>query len=645
MADRPPKLWAILIGIDEYPSTKFDKLSGCLRDVSNTESILRENFNDSLEILKVTSDGLNDGLPTYDNILEKFNTVTNSVRPGDFVYFHYSGHGGRQLRSHDTLHPPSTTPGNKYIECLVLHGDRHLRDYELGRLFDKLADAKANLFAVLDCCHSGSGDRGGGRSIRQIDHVLPAYPHPGQSDEEMGRLNATDKRAGSRISTYWTKTRDYTILTACQPNQYASECRDEQMGALTLTLLTSLEALRQSGYPLTYKTLFCDIRARIGLKATNQHPKLFGIEDREVFSHGNRPSTRQAVVNQTRSKRVYIDQGEIHGVKVGESWNIYPRGELQPTVPITEVTIDQVMTIQSSARLPDNVVGVDRGCPASIATPMYGESLQVAVEDSALRQLLAKEPPIGVEFREPGYRGAVYVIRATTTGEHQVVDASGTPLSRSPMYNPGQTPVSEMHAFLRSLAHYWRVLNLRSTSRDLCKAFSFAEENGKTSVLDGDSITLKLANVQKIDPEALKDLKENEINNRYSLYFTVLNLRTNGTVVILFPSEAEGHESDPLGLGETRRIPLDMGIPEESNASEITDIFKVIVTNQPASFSNLATQNAIRGGSLPAGEFNKNFRDKLGARGNRGYRDGTPRIDVKWQTAHLSVTVARESME
>ncbi|RYP18240.1 hypothetical protein DL765_004039 [Monosporascus sp. GIB2] len=646
--DQPQKVWAILIGIDKYPPGIKD-LEGCVNDINNAESVLRNNIGTPLEVLKITTDNLKESPPTYENILEKFDYVTKGVSKDDFVYFHYSGHGGRQSTSHDTQDQPSTGNPSGFIECLVLHGHRHLEDYELGRRFDKLADAGANLFAVLDCCHSGGGDRTRRQSVRQIDSILPAHPYPGQSEEEVRQVAETHHRAASIRQSYWTRARNYTVLAACQPHHYAYEYGNgskSRGGALTVTLLTSLETLRQNGQPLTYKTLFYDIRARIGLKAADQHPKLFGIEDREVFSHSSFSSTRQAVINKIGSRRVYIDQGEIHGVKRGEAWDIYPRGVLQLNAPITTITIDRVGAIQSSALLATGVTGVECGCPASIVSVVYGQPLLVLVEDSALRQRLAKEPSIGVEFQEPGHIEAGYEIRATPVGHHKVVDASGTPLPRSPVYIPEQPSVAEMHAFLKTLAHYWRVLNLQNTSSHLHGQFGFAVKDGIATASHGESIVLQLINRRPLDPTLSGWWKAEEITKQ-SLYFTVLNLRMDGTVTLLVPHVSEGKESLVVAPGQTRDIDLDLEIlPTDGDVPEVTDIFKVIVTDQPASFYNLATEHASRDTSepisVPFEDFNQYFDEVLaGETTTKRAATRDIQVETKWQTAQVSITVRR----
>lgn len=631
------KVWAILVGINAYP-TGISDLEGCVRDIQIVEKFLTDNIDASrLEILKITADDLNGEMPPdYDNIVGMINHVKRRVNERDFVYFHYSGHGSRQLRHY------SLSSGS-YFESLVLHGKRHMKDYELGRHLDSLASTGAHLFAVLDCCHSGGGDRINNQNVRQIDQVLPADPQPGEPEEEGGH------RAGSVRPSYWTRVRKYTLIAACQPHQFAMECRDnngEKNGALTLAMLTSLETLRQNGQPLTFKSLFWDIRARIGLKSAVQNPKLFGIEDRDVFSHDSYSSARQAIVVNAGSGRAYIDQGEIHGVKDGEIWSIYPRGVLQLEKPITTVRIDRVGAIQASGLLAANLPAVERGCPVSLVSPVYGTHLHVLVENTELRQQLTNESAIGVTFHEVGYVGAAYTIRPTGLGHQEIIDTSGTPLLNFPGGMSGDSPTSRIYKFLKALAHYTRVLNIRNTRTALQGKFEFREASNATTVRDGGIIYLEFRNLLRLDHPGSDGYRAIE-TQRKTLYFSVLNLRADKTVTLLVPDpESEGVESVAVAPEESKKYPIDMNIQEtDGDVDEVTDVFKVIVTDRPSSFRNLATEHALRGGAEGQEDFNVEF-DMMLRGGDAGFRAGTRRdveAEARWQTAQVSVTITRNS--
>ncbi|QKX59523.1 uncharacterized protein TRUGW13939_06657 [Talaromyces rugulosus] len=641
-----PKVWAILIGINAYAEFKW--LEGSVRDIENVEKVLKDSIDASrLEILKITVEDLKgDTLPTYDNIVGLIKHVQERATPRDFVYFHYSGHGGRQLRSQDREHP--LRGSDNYFESLVLHGARHMKDYELGRYFDGLASAGAQLFAVLDCCHSGGGDRANHQNVRQIDRILPADPQPGEEEPDEEEDTGVENRAGSARSSYWTRVRNYTLLAACQPHQLAKECYDsdyKKNGALTLTMLSSLETLRQNGQSLTYKSLFWDICARIGMKSATQNPKLFGIEDRDVFSHDSHSSTRQAIVTSADSGRVYIDHGEIHGVKDGEKWAIYPRGALQLTKPITTITIDRVEAIKASGPLAAADSGnVDRGCPVSLVSPVYGTPLHVLVENDYLRQQLIKEPAIGVKLHGVDYLGAAYEIRPNDEGQHEIKDASGTHLPNSPVYVPGaSTPtVSKIHGFLKTLAHYSRVLHAHNTKADLQGQFEFREVKNATTVCHGGSIELQFKNLRRLIPGTDDD--RNRQNIRDTLYFSVLNLRADRTVTLCVPDDS--YQSDGSLAVEPEKssdeLSIEMKILDtDGDVTEITDIFKVIVTDKPSSFRTLATEHAVRGGAAKQEDFNEEFQTILRG-GSDGSRAGRLRpVDAKWQTAQVSVTTTR----
>src|SRR5919206_4097117 len=105
-----PKLYALLIGVDCYlpnslpDGTYYLNLKGCVRDIDGVEEFLRNAVGLPAErIFKFTS--TDDGSPeppepperwpTKANLVAAFQRLGETCRPGDQVYVHYSGHGGR----------------------------------------------------------------------------------------------------------------------------------------------------------------------------------------------------------------------------------------------------------------------------------------------------------------------------------------------------------------------------------------------------------------------------------------------------------------------------------------------------------------------------------------------------------------------
>jgi hypothetical protein len=86
---------ALLIGIN-YVGQK-GQLSGCHNDVANIKKYLiqKEGFQEK-DMLILMDDGRHNQ-PTRKNITDSFIRLTQYSQPGDTVFIHYSGHGGREV--------------------------------------------------------------------------------------------------------------------------------------------------------------------------------------------------------------------------------------------------------------------------------------------------------------------------------------------------------------------------------------------------------------------------------------------------------------------------------------------------------------------------------------------------------------------
>src|SRR5215831_1755970 len=149
------KLYALLIGVDCYlPNSLpgggfYPSLGGCVRDINLVENFFKNRLGLPAEqIFKLTA--TNNGTttppeskelwPTYENMVKAFNKITNTAQPGEQVYIHYSGHGGRSVTAY-----PNVKGANGLDESLVPTdiGDseaRYVRDLEIACLLKKMAD-------------------------------------------------------------------------------------------------------------------------------------------------------------------------------------------------------------------------------------------------------------------------------------------------------------------------------------------------------------------------------------------------------------------------------------------------------------------------------------------------------------------------
>ena len=138
---------ALLIGIN-YKDTP-SQLMGCINDVDNVENILTGVFKYD-KIKKITDDTIDK--PRKNSILRNIDWLIENNKPGDELFFHYSGHGS-------WVYDCSNDEHDGKDECLVpldysLHG-LILDDVLQEKIVKKLGkDIKMTI--IMDCCHSAT---------------------------------------------------------------------------------------------------------------------------------------------------------------------------------------------------------------------------------------------------------------------------------------------------------------------------------------------------------------------------------------------------------------------------------------------------------------------------------------------------------
>lgn len=89
---------AVMIGIN-YVGQQ-GQLSGCHNDVLNMVEYIKDIHGFKDENITILMDDGKHLSPTRQNILNAYRTLVNEARPGDAIFCHYSGHGGK-LRDDD----------------------------------------------------------------------------------------------------------------------------------------------------------------------------------------------------------------------------------------------------------------------------------------------------------------------------------------------------------------------------------------------------------------------------------------------------------------------------------------------------------------------------------------------------------------
>lgn len=374
-ANSTSKFFALLIGIDDYlPNTlpggsSYKSLQGCVRDIHHVEAFLKNNLQvPPAQIVKLTASNENSNqpkesleqLPTYENIIGKFQELSELAQPQDQVYIHYSGHGGRAT----TIYPE--LKGKNGVDETLVPTDignseaRYIRDLELAKILQNMVDKGLVVTLVLDSCHSGGATRGGvdDSDIRGLNRDVvditqrPTESLVGSADELIQtwqRLTAGQKNTRNlTASSGWLpEPKGYVLLAACRDNESAYEYAfngKERNGALTYWFLDSLQKL---GNEVTYKTIHDRILAKVNSQFQRQIPMLQGEGDRLVFSGQSRASQSAVIVKKVdlAKNRVLLQAGLAQGLRKGAEFAIYQLGTTDFTQNHKRVALAKIVEV------------------------------------------------------------------------------------------------------------------------------------------------------------------------------------------------------------------------------------------------------------------------------------------------------------
>jgi hypothetical protein len=144
------KKQALLVGINDYQGV--NDLQGCINDVTNVRSVLKTFFGfDNSEIRVLT-----DSRATKKNILSRFDKMVNTASNGDYLIFHFSGHGSQiRDREGDEL-------ADHMDEIICPYDmnwdDGYITDDKFSEILQQLKKG-VRMEILLDSCHSGTGTR------------------------------------------------------------------------------------------------------------------------------------------------------------------------------------------------------------------------------------------------------------------------------------------------------------------------------------------------------------------------------------------------------------------------------------------------------------------------------------------------------
>ncbi|KAM5341369.1 hypothetical protein ACJ41O_014400 [Fusarium nematophilum] len=564
------------------------------------------------------------------------------AQPGDLVYIHYSGHGGRVRTVYEGLKGK-----NGYDEALVpsdveITGGMYLRDVELAFLLKRMVDKGLIVTAAIDSCHSGSATRSEGVEARTrgIGEWDEAVLDTDKMDLfELGPGNSRAVTRGAAGAQSWLlDPQGYTCLSACCVLESAHEIRlmsGRVHGVFTYCLA---KALGDSSGKVTHESLYGQVCALVHSYFSNQTPVIEGDANRLFFDTGKgrqRNPIRVKRLNR-KARGLVLDAGYLCGVNEDEEYEVCSPDSTSHN-PLARILIREVLDFESTADITSSPVSQDQGIvpgcevvlsKSSPRKPILvrlmprssASTLEASAEhDRALqkiRDLVNTDPTLPWNLSSSDRDAVSFLIVADDHLEYKLSDAANYPFRNLP-----PLPVSDNNSAnvlsdcITHISKYLRVKRL--TARALphsslnlaCFRLVGVAKNPalppempglRHAAGDGRAIPVCMNRMFQVShQEYVTILFDNPGPD--TVYLTVFDLTANWAVTQIYPSGV----FEEVGPRQNRLLQFRMEISKDMldrGEFQTTDHLKAIVTLRPVmALRSLELKNlerATRDGSL-----------------------------------------------
>ena len=668
MNDQPATMYALLVGIDDYTSSRVPNLGGCVNDVDATEQLLCDKFNVPVENIKkltnnkATHQAIKDAFKSH--LIARANAWAGGPVPA--FLFHYSGHGSQALDE-------SGAEPDGLDETIVPHDSRvgnvfDIKDWELGQMIDELtkpfSEENANVTIILDCCHSGSGTRDIKPTLiptRRCEPDLRSQPSRRPTDGVL-RTRSVSTPSGWELGT------KYVLLAGCRDREEANEyivpqgkAGYRQHGAMTFFMLEELNSMSPDR-PMTYREQHERIRYQVNSRYETQMPQCEGQKDRRIFG-GLAPEREVMLTIVDKSEGlIWVAGGMAHGLTEGSQLYVYPPDTEkidEAGDPIATLYVEKVGAVCSGCIVEKGPDDVEMFSRAVIAYIDHGDMQRQVVLDilddglrSEIEQLLSDDQVSPYVKLVPADQPAN--LRVQQVGDNlELQDSTGKPLAAA--FPPDKR--HELSSDLIHLARYHNALSLVNSAgySELAGAvtveirrLAFDENNapttepiepnaeGETEIKVGQRIVVEITNHAEDD-----------------LFITAFNFAHDWSVSRLYPRIKGAHEALPgnggklrLGLTRKRREQLTPGLPKGVN--EAREFIKVIATLEETDFELLqmgelksptATRSVTRGDKRSA--LTSLLEQAADGSGTRAIGAPVAAVEDEWMTAEIQFRLTR----
>ena len=598
----PRTLYALLVGIDQYPAS-VSSLAGCVNDVTAFHEWLKGRATGGEFELEPRL--LLDEQATRQNIIDGFRKHLGKAKARDVVLFYYSGHGSQEKAPEEF----KALELDEMDETLVCWDSREpggwdLADKELGVLLSEVAAKGAHVVVILDSCHSGSATRDVQPQLAVRWTARDDRPRPLDSFlfklDQVNLSRVIPDRNANPSGWLALPEGKHVLLAACQSHERAREYSAEgkTWGAFSYFLRTTLAACKGV---LSYRSLYSLTRARVRAGVPAQSPQLesgAGADLDEPFLGGAvLPRNPAYSVAYSQIDAAWtLDAGLIHGIP-DPYWSGSATVALFPAdVPPEGLRqLDQALALAeiSQAEPQHSLLSVTQGedkldptqayqaVLASLPLPAVGVRLLGEAAGLALaRQALAAAGPSGgpsLYVREDDANPQLLL--QAQEGQYTIAHpADGSPMTaRLPGYTAENARLAVQR--LEHIARWQRTVDLQNPAAGLAPdavRFEILDANEQPLPPDKLTFSYRFENGRWLQPHYIIYLKN---QSDAPLFCGLLGLWESYAIEVLDPRQPVVR----LEPGQEKKLTVDANVPDEvwkQGITERQDIIKLLACSE-----------------------------------------------------------------
>ena len=327
---------ALLIGVTKYDNLPRDRhLSGPSHDAHLMARLLVERYQFPAEgIVTLTEDeGKPAHRPTRANIEREFRRLADQAREGDQVVVLLAGHGSQQPESDP---PDAVNPEPDGLDEIFLPADvgawqgtrerlpSAIVDDDMGTWLRAITAKRAYVWAIFDCCHSGTMTRG-----TEVFRELPPETLVPREELVRARQRAAQRQETTRgessreqASFAPADASDYLVsVYACRPTEVTPESLQPPEsphatyhGLLTYSLVQVLTESAESKTPPSYRDLVRRLQIQYAARPQGSPTPLVEGKGQDRIVLGTEDVTKSPLLL-TRDQDVYkLNAGDLYGL-------------------------------------------------------------------------------------------------------------------------------------------------------------------------------------------------------------------------------------------------------------------------------------------------------------------------------------------